>query len=190
MGVQRQDRPHANFLQGQVDEDKLQHIAQLQDDDIARHQACIQQVQTQARGNLVKLGVAHLTGRIAHGNALAVLAAHRLEGIRQGLVLPVALGAILLNELFWKRHESHHGNVLDVVVIVGRNTQGPERNSRPEELALKNQVVLAKPPSMTMVSPVTKCMCSIRVSTTSATSGMVTQRCRGVARARRLINLS
>src|SRR5262249_9201191 len=154
MRGQRHHRHDADLLQREIEIDKLDLVRKLHHDPVGRLQAEIEEIERERRGAGLDLFVAGFCIAVDHRDARAIAVAALLPHARQCLVFPIALGA------------------------VARGKFGRERNEAVQHAAY---VVLAKPPSMTTVSPLTKRLPMMSESMVSATSSGVTQRASGVA---------
>src|SRR5471030_117754 len=160
VGGQRGNRDDADFLQCEIQQHELGHIGQLQHRRLQRAKTEFKQVQRQPVADPIDFGIAVLALSIDDGDAAGVFPEDDREFLRQRPVLPVALFAAHLRVL------------------------GREGNDSFEHLFYSAQVDAVKPPSMTMISPVTKRLPWIRLIIVSATSSAVTQRLSGVDLAR------
>src|SRR6185369_14089539 len=117
---------------------------------------------------LVELCVANRAFAIDDRNPIAISLEGFVEDVPQRAIFPKTLRAIARSEL-------------------GRK---PDNTVKHTEFFRTDYVVLEKPPSTMIISPVTNRLCKIRLSMLSATSSSVQHRLSGVYFARRSINPS
>src|SRR5262249_35066782 len=126
VGDQRGDQDAADLLQREVEDHELPAVRQRRHDAVERFQAELEEVQREVVAQAVDLAVSKLALAVYEEDSFPEFRKTNRKFIGEGLVLPVALRAV------------------------------PRRVLRRErDDAGQHQVELVKPPSMTMISPVT-----------------------------------
>src|SRR5713101_6910030 len=100
------DRDAADFLQCEIEEHELDDIRKLHDHAIERHEAGLEQIQGEAVGDAVDFGVGKARVPIDDGGAIGVPLEYRRELPGERFLPPVALLAVTLRELGWKRDDA------------------------------------------------------------------------------------
>ena len=106
MRHQRGDRYAADFLQREIQDDKLCDIGQRGYHPVLRLEAKFEQVQCQVVGDPVELGVGVLPLAVDQGNAVRIALEHYVELLRQRLVAPIALCTVIGCELGRERYKA------------------------------------------------------------------------------------
>jgi hypothetical protein len=163
---QRHDRDRTELLQCHVQVGERRVVGQLHDDPVQRAQAEVVEVAGEPLGARVDLAVGDVPPARVQRDAVGVGGEVLGEHVAQRSVAPVA-----------------------ALAVAGGDIRG-EGDDAVEGHRATPQVVAAKPPSITTISPLTNDIDAIRATTVSATSSAVTQRRSGVSLARRSMSRS